>query len=184
MKGNRAVLTAVVVAVVLVLGWWLFGRGGSRERVDLVQLFGTAEKRPNADLFSVVDATLAGEMRKAIAISPVSGTRIVWKVRVPDDGWLWVSVGMQPEAWEKEGNGVKFLVGVSDGRAFEELFSQHLNPFANQADRKWVPVRVDLSTYAGEEVDIIFNTYSSTAGQPDDHLNDLALWGNPEIVVR
>ena len=76
-------------------------------------------------------------------------------VTVPEDGWLWVSVGMRPEAWEKEGDGIKFLVGVSDGRAFEQLFAQHLNPFANHGDRKWIPVRVDLSTYAGEEVEII-----------------------------
>ena len=183
MKGNRAVLTIVVVVVVLIVGWWLFGRGGGEGRVDLVARFGDAEKRPNAELFSVTDATLSGETKRAIAIAPTVGTRIIWRVHVPDDGWLWVSVGMAPESWEKEGDGVKFLVGVSDGRAFEELFSRHVNPFANAADRKWLPVRVDLSTYAGEEVDLIFNTYSSLPGQPEDHRNDLALWGTPEIVV-
>ena len=184
MKGNRAVLTAVVVVVVIVLGWWLFGRGGGGGRVDLLERFGDAQKRPNAELFSVVDATLAGETKRAIAINPTSGTRLIWKVRVPDDGWLWVSMGLKPEAWDKEGDGIKFLVGVSDGRAFEELFAQHLNPFAQPGDRKWVPVRVDLSTYAGEEVDIIFNTYSSLPGAGDDQRNDLGLWGSPEIVVR
>jgi hypothetical protein len=184
MKGNRAVLTAVVVVVVIILGWWLFGRGGRGERVDLLERFGDAQKRPKAELFSIVDATLAGETKRAIAIDPTSGTRLIWKVRVPDDGWLWVSMGLKPEAWDKEGDGIKFLVGVSDGRAFEELFAQHLNPFAQPGDRKWVPVRVDLSTYAGEEVDIIFNTYSSPPGAGDDQRNDLGLWGSPEIVVR
>ena|SRR5687767_2852127 len=184
MKGNRAVLTAVVVLVVIVVGWWLFGRGGGAGRVDLVERFGEAQKRPNPELFSVVDATLAGETKKAIAINPTTGTRVIWKVRVPDDGWLWVSVGMKPESWEKEGDGVKFLVGVSDGRAFEELFTQNVNPFANAADRKWLPVRVDLSTYAGEEVELMFNTYSSPPGAGDDQRNDHALWGAPEIVVR
>jgi hypothetical protein len=184
MKGNRAVLTAVVVLVVIIIGWWLFGRGGSAGRVDLVERFGEAQKRPEPQLFSVVDATLAGETKKAIAVASTTGTRIIWKVRVPDDGWLWVSVGMKPESWEKEGDGVKFLVGVSDGRAFEPLFEQHVNPFANAGDRKWLPVRVDLSTYAGEEIDLIFNTYSSPAGKGDDQRNDLPLWGSPEIVVR
>ena len=184
MKGNRAVLTAVVVLVVIIVGWWLFGRGGVADRVDLIATFDTASKRPNADLFSIVDATLAGVTKKAIAIQPGSGTRIIWKVRIPDDGWLWVSVGMQPEAWEKEGDGVKFLVGVSDGRAFEELFAQHVHPFANQGDRKWLDVRVDLSTYAGEEVDLIFNTFAGPGRNAEDSRNDLALWGNPEIVVR
>ena len=39
---------------------------------------------------------------------------------------------MKPEAWEKEGDGVLFLVGVSDGRAFEELFTQHVEPVRQQ----------------------------------------------------
>ena len=181
---NRAVLTAVVVVVVLIVGWWLFGRGGGATRVDLVERFADAQKRPSDELFSVADVTIEGETKKAIAVGPAAGTRLVWKVRVPDDGWLWVSVAMKPETWEKEGDGVKFLVGVSDGRSFEELFTQHLNPFANQSDRKWMPVRVDLSTYAGEEVDVIFNTYSSEKGRGDDQRNDAALWGAPEIVVR
>jgi len=181
---NRAVLTAIVVVVVLVLGWWLFGRGGKASRVDLIERYGEAVKRPDPALFSVVEATLAGETKKAISVNPAAGTRLIWKVRVPDDGWLWLSVGMKPETWEKEGDGIKFMVGVSDGRAFEPLFEQHLNPFANQGDRKWVPVRVDLSTYAGEDVEVIFNTFSSPAGKGDDQRNDLGLWGTPEIVVR
>ena len=187
MKGNRAVLTAIVVVVVLILGWWLFGRGGGGGRVDLVERFTEAQKRPNAELFSVTDATLAGVTKKAIAVNPTAGSRVTWKVRVPDDGWLWVSVGMKPETWQQEGDGVKFLVGVSDGRAFEPLFEQHLNPFANHGDRKWVDVRVDLSTYAGEEVELVFNTYASLPGQGGaggDLRGDYALWGSPEIVVR
>ena len=184
MKGNRAVLTAVVIVVLVIVGWWLFFRGGRAGGIDLIATFDQAQKRPSPDLFSVVDADLAGETKRAIAINPTTGTRLVWKVRVPDNGWLWVSVGMKPESWEKEGDGVKFLVGVSDQRAFEPLFEQHLNPFANSGDRKWLPVRVDLATYAGEEVDLIFNTYSSPPGAGDDQRNDHALWGTPEIVVR
>ena len=36
---------------------------------------------------------------------------------------------MKPESWTAEGNGVLFLVGVSDGKRFDELFRQHVNPF-------------------------------------------------------
>ncbi len=43
---------------------------------------------------------------------------------------------------------------------------------------------VDLSAYAGEEVDLIFNTYAQPPGQRGDIRNDLAVWGAPEIVVR
>ena len=39
----------------------------------------------------------------------------------------------------------------------------------NQTDRKWIPVMVDLSAYAGEEVDVIFNTYASAPGKAGGH---------------
>lgn len=186
MKGNRAALTAIVVLAVIIAGWWLFDRTGGGH-VDFIEWFADAQKRPSAEVFSIVDATLGGVTKKAIAINPVAGSRLTWKVHVPEDGWLWVSVGLRPEAWEKEGDGIKFMVGISDGRAFESLFEQHVNPFAMQGDRKWIDVRVDVSTYSGEEVDIIFNTYSSAQGQggpTGDQRNDLGLWGSPEIVVR
>ena len=110
-----------------------------------------SNRRP--DLFTVTDANLNGETRKAIAIAPTAGTRLTWNVTVPDDGWLWVSVALKPEAWEKDGDGVKFHGGVSDGRAYEQLFTQHVDPFNNPSDRSGSPVKVDLSAYAGEQVD-------------------------------
>jgi hypothetical protein len=184
MKGNRAVLTAIVVILVVVAGWWLFRRGTSAGAVDLLNTFETAEKRPSPALFQLGDVNLSGESKKAISVAPAAGTRLIWKVRVPDNGWLHVAVGMKPDAWEQEGDGVLFRVGVSDGRTYEELFTQHVNPFANKGDRRWIPVFVDLSAYGGEEMQVIFNTNSSQPGKGDDQRNDLAVWGAPEIVVR
>jgi hypothetical protein len=183
MKGNRALFIAIVIVVVLAAGWWLFRRGGPASNIKLIDRFADAKKQPDANLFTIVDATLNGETKKAIAITPAPGSRLTWRAPVPDDGWLSVSVGLKPEAWTQEGDGVLFYVGVSDGRAYEQLFSQHVHPFANSGDRKWIPVMVDLSAYAGEEIDLIFNTRS---GQPEkgDIRADLALWGQPEIVQR
>lgn len=184
MKGNRAILTIVVVLAVIIAGWWLLRRGRSAETIDLISRFDSTVKRPNPEVFSIADVTLNGETKKAIAISEALGSRIVYKVRIPDDGWLRVSLGLKPEAWEQEGNGIKFLVGVSDGRAFDTMFTQHVNPFGNPPDRRWIPTFVDLSAYAGEEVELIFNTYASPEGVAPDSRHDLALWGAPEIVVR
>jgi hypothetical protein len=183
MKGNRAVLAAVVILVVLVAGWWLFRRGAPTSTVQLIDRFGEAKKQPEAGIFSVADVALNGESKRAVVIAPTVGSRLTWRAAVPDDGWLSVLVGMKPEAWTQEGDGVLFYVGVSDGRAYEQLFSQHVHPFANNGDRKWIQVMVDLSAYAGEEVDLIFNTRS---GQPEkgDIRADMALWGQPEIVQR
>ena len=185
MKGNRSLVIAVGVVAALILGWWLFGRGGGAGGVDLMEQFGSAEKRPgDASLFAVEDVTINGETKKAIAIAPTVGTRITFKVRIPDDAWLRVSVGLKPDAWTQEGDGVRFRAIVSDGRASDELFVQDVNPFANQTDRKWIPLMVDLSAYAGEEVDVMLNTNASTPGKVGDVRNDLAVWGAPEIVVR
>lgn len=182
MKGNRAA-AAVVIAVVLLLGaWWLFRGANPASAVALVDRLEGATKSPAGASFEVIDADLNGEVRRAITANPP--TRLTFTVEVPDDGWLKVAVGMKPEAWTQEGDGVLFFVGVSDGRTFETLFTQHVNPFGNPGDRKWIPVWVDLSAYAGEQIDLIFNTRSSAVGAGDDPRNDLALWGSPEIVVR
>ena len=173
-----------MIVVVLIVGWWLFRRGTPAGTVHLIDRFDQAKKQPNDPaLFSIVDATLNGETKKAIAVQPTPGTRLTWKVAIPDDGWLSVYVGLKPEAWTMEGDGVLFYVGVSDGRAFEPLFTQHVHPFANSGDRKWIQAMVDLSAYAGEEVELIFN---SRSGQPEkgDVRGDFALWGQPEIVQR
>jgi hypothetical protein len=184
MKGNRSLFIAVGVVAVLILGWWIFRRGGGSGAVELIDRFASAEKRPNPGIFAVEDVTINGETKKGIAVTPTVGSRLIFKARIPDDGWLRVSVALKQEAWTQEGDGVRFMALVSDGRASDELFVQDINPFVNQTDRKWIPVMVDLSAYAGEEVDVIFNTFASGPGKGMDMRNDLAVWGAPEIVVR
>ena len=177
MQRNRAVLTAIVVLVVIIAGWWLFHRGAGQP-IDLLTQFDQATKTGGD--FTVIDADLAGDSKRAIA-APANG-RLIFHVRVPEDGWLRVSLGMKPESWDKEGDGVYFFAGVSDGRAFDELFNQTLNPFKNPSERRWIPVAVDLSAYAGEDVDVIMNTRASGPGAAPDDRNDLPLWGAPVIA--
>jgi hypothetical protein len=184
MKGNRTVLTVVVLLVVLIVGWWLFRRGAGEQRIDLLSTFDAAVKRPDPSLLSLAEVALNGESKRAIVVTPSPGTRVTYKVRVPDDGWFNVALGLKPEAWEQEGDGVLFMVGISDGRAYDPLFSQHVNPFGDPTNRRWIPVWVDISAYAGEEVELILNTRSGPAGKEGDVRNDLAVWGEPAIVVR
>ena len=179
---NRAVLTAVVLLVLIVMGVWLFKRSNRGAAIDLIATFESAQKRPAGGTFEIVDADLNGDKKRAIFTAPAS--RITWKIRIPDDGWLMVALGLKPESWDKEGDGVLFRIGVSDGRVFEDLLTQHIDPFHNKGDRRWYPVAVDLSAYAGEEVEVIFNTNVSVPGKPDDGRGDTALFGAPEIVIR
>ena len=176
MKTNRAVLTALVLIVVFGAGWWLFHRGSSA-KVDLISQFQQAKQQGGT--YTVLDASLAGETKQAIAAPP--NGRLTFHVRIPDDGWLRVSLGTKPESWDKDGNGVLFFAGVSDGRSFEKLFEQVLNPHANASERRWIPVAVDLSAYAGEEMDVILNTRAGKDAGATDERNDMPLWGAPVI---
>lgn len=184
MKSNRSLLVVIVVVVVLILGWWLYRRGGEAGGINLVAEFDGAQKRPNPTAFAVESVTINGESKQSIAVQGLVGTRMIFKKKIPDDGWLRVHLGLKSETWDKEGDGVRFMVLVSDGRASDELFTQDVNPYASPTDRKWIPVMVDLSAYAGEEVDIIFNTFASPPRKDPDVRNDLPVWGAPEIVVR
>ena len=182
MQGNRAVLAVVVALVLLAGGWLFFKRSKGAQAIQLIPVFASADKRPAGGTFEVVDATLNGETKPAIYTVPTS--RLIYKVRIPNDAWLRVAVGTREDSWSQEGDGVLFRVGVSDGRRYDPLFTQHVNPFANAGDRKWIQVWVDLSAYGGEDVELIFNTNTSAEGRGDDGRNDHALWGAPEIVVR
>jgi hypothetical protein len=153
--------------------------------IDLVQQFDTAEKRSNLPMheaFNVYDVTVNGETKRGIMAHPTS--RIIWKVTVPNRAWLRTSICLDPRVWDQEGDGVLFRVGVSDGRAYEELVNQYLNPYAVHGDRRWVPVSVDLSAYGGREVSVIFNTNSSLPGKGDDSRHDWAVWGAPAIYLQ
>ena len=77
-----------------------------------------------------------------------------------------------------------FRLGVSDGRTYDELLKQHVDPLHNTSDRRWIPVTIDLSAYAGQQVDIIFNTNSSLPGRGDDNRFDWSVWGQPEIFIQ
>ena len=181
MPRNRLLL--IVAAVVLVgLGGWLYLRsGGENMAVDLIGQFPGAKKQPNAEAFSIGDAKLNDETKHAIVMKELAGTRLTWRITVPDRGWLKVGLGLKEDGWKMQGDGVLFSVGVSDGKTYDELLSLTVNPFTNASDRRWNEISLDLSQYAGETVDLIFNTRS---GPKDDRNGDLAVWGEPRIIVR
>lgn len=156
----------------------------SGERIDLVERLNEAQKAPDAATFVIEDHTLAGEAHRAIAVAPVLGSRLTWRLTVPKRAWLWVSIGMQVEAWNNEGDGVRFTAGINDGGTFTQLFEQYLHPFALAGDRKWFPVRVSLAKYEGREVELVFATATGADGAGQDRRHDLPLWGVPEIVIR
>lgn len=161
---------------------WTRSPGTTVVAADLVDRFPQAvQTRPNAQVFTLGNVTVAGRALKSIAVSQAS--RIVWKETIPSHAWLDVSLALREEAWSKDGDGVLFMVGITAAGKYDELLSLVVNPFGNPADRQWYPLMLDLSPYAGQEVEIIFNTRAGP-GESGTAENDLAVWGAPAIVTR
>jgi hypothetical protein len=171
---KRPVWIAILVVVVLgIAAWAIFRPRANRVAVDLIARFqNTEEKRPRPDIFSLVDATLAGETKRAIEVDEPS--RIAWTVTVPDNAVLVLSAG-----WTVPGDGVVFHVAADD----DALLDVVVNPYGNEKDRRWQDFTLDLSEYSGQTVNIFLKTNSSRPGH-DDRNGDFAVWGSPRIVTR
>jgi hypothetical protein len=182
---NRWLVLIGVIVVIGVLVWGWRRGGGPASSVDLIPLLPQAERRsaplPAEEAIKVVTVAINGES-KACILEQMTG-RIQFKLTVPPDAWFSASIAVDPAAWDKEGDGVLFRMGVSSGSTYEELLNQHVNPFVNASDRRWIPVALDLSAYAGREVKIVLSTNASVPGKPVDERNDLGLWGAPSLAV-
>lgn len=183
---KRPLWLLVGVVGLVAIGWFALRQGsGETVAVDLISEFDRAvDKRPNPQVFSVGEATLAGVTKRAIIVHDPS--RLQYSVTVPDNGELRVSLGIREEGWTVEGDGVLFRVLLGAGAPPEEILNLVINPYGNPADRRWHDITLDLSEYAGEQVNLFFNTNSSPPMRPpiDNRAGDLAVWGEPRIVAR
>lgn len=178
------VLLGVIVVIGVVV--WAARRGSApASNVDLLPLLTQAEKRssplPVNDSIKVVKVSINGETKQGILEQGFG--RIQFKMTVPADAWFSASIGVDPASWDKEGDGVLFRMGVNNGEGYEELLNQHVDPVGNPSDRRWIPVALDLSAYAGREVRLILSTNPSVPGKTPDLRNDLGVWGAPSVVV-
>jgi hypothetical protein len=184
MKPSSLVLIGVVV--VAAVGGWFFLRSGSETvAVDLMAQFESAkERRPRLESFTVGNATIAGTTLNAIL--PNEPSRVVYTVKVPERAALKVSLGVLEPGWTVAGDGVMFKIVLADSRGYVDCANLVLNPFGSAGDKGWREVECDLSEYAGETIDILFNTYSSAPQRPprDDKNGDLPAWGAPRIITR
>ena len=150
MKSNVKVLIAVAVLVAIAIGWYAYNRkGGPANLIDLVEQFPAAEHRSNSTpkeaAFEVGRTAIEGQTPPTVA-SP----------NYPPDAWLEVNFGLRPDSWEMPGDGAQFRVGISEGKTYEELLRQYVNP--KRGDRRWFTARLDLSAYEGRQVNLILNT--------------------------
>lgn len=173
-------LAGVLIALG-VLAAYLWSQPNPAVAVDLVaELPNATQRRPRPEAFAVQDITIAGEAKRSIVVAEQS--RIIWEQTVPTGGWLQVSLGVREQAWQRDGTGVLFLVGVSHDDRYEELVNIVIDPFSRESDRQWLPVLLDLAPWAGQRVELIFNTrVAQTGASAVDHL---PVWGVPAVVTR
>ena len=184
---NRWVMLigAVVVAGLVAWGSRQGIGGGAAPAVDLIPLLPQAERRsvpgPVEQAIRVVTVTIAGESKPCILEQTVS--RIRFGLTPPPSAWFTAWLAIDPAAWDKEGDGVLFRLGIGDSKGgYEELLNQRLNPAANTSERRWIPVAIDLSAWAGREIHLTLSTNASVPGRSQDSRNDLALWCAPALV--
>jgi len=183
MSRHRAIVALTIVVFVVLSGVWYVRARETPPVIDLVEKLLLADRKPagaGPDVFSVRNEKIAGETKRAIYVYPP--TRITWQMTLPQDAWLRTFVGVDAKAWDKDGDGVLFFIGVSHDGRYDTLFEQRLDPHASRADRRWVRVILDLSEYSGKKVNLIFNTRTSLKG--DDPRNDFAYWGEPAVTLR
>ena len=181
-KQSPIVLLLAGAAIVLALftAYRYFRASSAPPAIDLVELFPEAEKRTTMgsleDGFAVIDTEIGGVRKHGIFAHPFS--RITWRLDVPPGAVLKTDVALREEAWTGEGDGALFRVGISDGKEYTERFNAMVTPLTNPNDRRWIPLTIDLSQWAGKRVEIIFNT---EPGPANNAVRDAAIWGEPRI---
>jgi hypothetical protein len=188
---KRSYLIGAIVLLLVVAAYYVYYQRTRHEQVavDLVALFPDTtrvEKRaslPPETAYQVGVQTVKGESRPGIFMHPTA--RLTYRrVLIPESASLRVYLAVKEDAWDKPSDGVLFRFGVSDGQMYQELLNQHVDPAHVEGDRQWLRKDINLSSYAGQQVDLIFNTNTSLPGRGDNGAYDFAVWGTPEITIR
>lgn len=125
--------------------------------------------------------TIEGKTQRVLYQHPAfsGASRLAYTLQLNRGAVLAFDIATAPESWTKEGDGVTFAVYVESGGGARQLFSTYLDPKHDKAERRWHPVTLDLSAYAGQTVTFIFETGTGPAG---DYRYDWAGWGNPRLL--
>ena len=112
-------------------------------------------------------------VRRTLPAAPPSRLRYV--VDVPSGAHLTFACGIAPARHRHPG--VAFVVTARARGRESRVFSQMLDPLNNPQHRLWVDADVDLSAFAGPDVELIFETH----GYEENGDVDVAYWGAPAL---
>jgi hypothetical protein len=162
----------IVCILLLLVGCRAGADRSSLSVVDFIKEFDRAEKRPPA-AYALIDYSVGGTRHPSIS-APAPG-RIIWELPLPRRGVFHAAVtidGTVP---------VRFRIGVSDDRIYEDLASTTISSAAS-----WTDLATDLSAYAGWKWSLFYRperrrwrvvlSTDAVAG-----IAGRALWGQPLI---
>ena len=138
------------------------------------------ERLVDPALLKVERWEVLGQEREVLFVHPApsGSTALVYPVRVEPRTTLRADLAVAPEAWAVDGDGVTFSVYAEDDAGTHLLYSRYVDPKHHQQDRRWLPLRVNLSPLGGKLVRIILVVGSGPAG---DRSYDWAGWGEPRL---
>jgi hypothetical protein len=119
--------------------------------VNLVRDVRDAEARPSRASFEVGDVAVAG--RSEPAIRTIAPSRLIFVLPVPRRSTFVAQVAIDGGIDGAPPQPLRFRVGVSDDRIYEQLADVVLTPGVQTG---WTPLRADLSAYAGWQWSVFY----------------------------
>jgi tetratricopeptide (TPR) repeat protein/O-antigen ligase len=123
------------------------------------------------------DFRIDEDQRRVVFAHP--DARVTYTVTLVEDAVLAFDVAMAPGTWDRPGDGVTFAVYVVSDDDTRQVFSTYIDPKRDPSDQRWHAHEILLADYAGQTVNIIFETGGGPAG---DYQYDWAGWGEPRLL--
>lgn len=121
---------------------------------------------------------IAGELRTALFAPAPS--RFLFSLKLPPKPLLDFGYSLIPDAWEFETSATVFKIWIVENGKEYLLFSDSIDPKNDESSRRWLDGRLDLSSYEGEHVKLVFETVQSGEGKTA-YTYGLAVWSNPTL---
>ncbi len=107
-----------------------------------------------------------------------------YPVHVQPDTVFEFGYGFDPAVWTlAEGDGVRFDIEISTGGDPYLLWSRYIDPKNVESDRHWFYESINMSQFAGKDVEITLRTWPDSSANPDGNVvYDWVYWVNPRLV--
>ena len=134
------------------------------------------EAELRAEAGAVIEPRLvkAGSAERPAILAPVSSTIRFRAVSILSGARLTFGVGIMNSDLKKKSDGVRFAVSIEEAGSATEIWSRPVEPRKRPEDRRWIDVELELESFAGRTVDLVFRTDAI-----DRHGAEPAAWSLP-----